>query len=391
MGQHFTSPKLSVTVLLPSGSGAEVSIPVNSTLGELKVAAQKSLGRSAGFLRLVRDGRLLDSQESVQSLQLQEGDTLCAVASVPTVCANPRAFAVYFRGGGLVSWGNDGDASRVQERLINVQDVQATDAAFAALLGDRTVVTWGHRHCGGDTLKLQDRLKDVRSIHANSGAFTALLEDGTVVAWGLDEVGGYSGRIEDELHNVRAIHSMQRGFLAVRTDGRAVTWGGEALMEGEMIQAPELRNVQAVYATDRGDAPQSALVPRLEGVQKISATKGAFAAQLRDGRVATWGLDSLGGDSSLQQGSLQAVTEIYATHSGAFAALRADGRVVTWGNQTFGGSSFAVQDLLYHVQEIHSTHWAFLALRSDGQCVTWGHPDRGGDCRDVQQKLQWLM
>ena len=54
-------------------------------------------------------------------------DTLCAVASVPTVCANPRAFAVYFRGGGLVSWGNDGDASRVQERLINVQDVQATE------------------------------------------------------------------------------------------------------------------------------------------------------------------------------------------------------------------------------------------------------------------------
>ena len=43
-----------------------------------------------------------------------------------------------------------GDCSAVQDQLKGVQKIQATNAAFAAILEDGSVVTWGHAGFGGD-------------------------------------------------------------------------------------------------------------------------------------------------------------------------------------------------------------------------------------------------
>ena len=46
----------------------------------------------------------------------------------------------------MVTWGSPlfgGDSSAVQDQLRNVQQVHATGLAFAAILADATVVTWG--------------------------------------------------------------------------------------------------------------------------------------------------------------------------------------------------------------------------------------------------------
>ena len=54
----------------------------------------------------------------------------------------------------LPSWGVawlGGDSSAVQDQLKNVQQIQASFGAFAAILGDRSVVTWGHAVHGGDS------------------------------------------------------------------------------------------------------------------------------------------------------------------------------------------------------------------------------------------------
>jgi hypothetical protein len=40
-----------------------------------------------------------------------------------------------------------------------VQQIQATHVAFAAILADGSVVTWGMPRCGGDCSALQDRLQ----------------------------------------------------------------------------------------------------------------------------------------------------------------------------------------------------------------------------------------
>ena len=44
-----------------------------------------------------------------------------------------------------------GDSSTVQHQLKNVQQIQASDTAFAAIVDNETVVIWGHALHGGDS------------------------------------------------------------------------------------------------------------------------------------------------------------------------------------------------------------------------------------------------
>ena len=76
----------------------------------------------------------------------------------------------------------------MQGQLKNVQQIQATKAflggAFAAILDDGSVVTWGSACHGGDSSAVQGQLKNVQQIQATVDAFAAVLDDGSVVAWG---------------------------------------------------------------------------------------------------------------------------------------------------------------------------------------------------------------
>ena len=94
-----------------------------------------------------------------------------------------------------VDWG-----SRLHLRqLKNVQQIQASDSAFAAILGDGSVVTWGNPEYGGDSSSVQDQLKNVRQIRASGGAFAAILSDGSIVTWGPASNGGDSSSMQDQL------------------------------------------------------------------------------------------------------------------------------------------------------------------------------------------------
>jgi hypothetical protein len=80
-----------------------------------------------------------------------------------------------------------------------VDQIQATEGAFAATLADGSVVAWGDPECGGDCSAVQDQLKNVQHIQATYGAFAASLADGSVVAWGNQEKGGDCSGIEDQV------------------------------------------------------------------------------------------------------------------------------------------------------------------------------------------------
>ena len=59
----------------------------------------------------------------------------------------------------MVSWGDGGyggDSSTVQEQLKNVQQIQASSRAFAAILGDGSVVIWGADGCRFDSIPVQN-------------------------------------------------------------------------------------------------------------------------------------------------------------------------------------------------------------------------------------------
>ena len=70
-----------------------------------------------------------------------------------------------------------------------VEQIQATDGAFAAILADGSVVTWGHEDFGGDSSAVQDQLKGVEQIQATSEVFAAILADESVVTWGHEDFG----------------------------------------------------------------------------------------------------------------------------------------------------------------------------------------------------------
>jgi alpha-tubulin suppressor-like RCC1 family protein len=83
-----------------------------------------------------------------------------------------------------------------------VQQIQTSRRAFAAILEDGSVVTWGVPQSGGDSSAVQDQLKGVQQIQASVGAFAAILEDGSVVTWGLPDLGGDSSAAQDQLKSL---------------------------------------------------------------------------------------------------------------------------------------------------------------------------------------------
>ena len=61
-------------------------------------------------------------------------------------------------------------ALQVQDHLRNVQQIQATERAFAAILANGSVVAWGNPGRGGDCSAVQDQLRNVDQIQATEGA-----------------------------------------------------------------------------------------------------------------------------------------------------------------------------------------------------------------------------
>ena len=97
----------------------------------------------------------MDPTVSLQAAGLQDGLHLTAVVLEAQLATTDVAFALFCPGGDrVVTWGQPnqgGDSSEVQDQLKGVQQLQATNFAFAAILADGSVVTWGSPNSGGDS------------------------------------------------------------------------------------------------------------------------------------------------------------------------------------------------------------------------------------------------
>ena len=83
----------------------------------------------------------------------------------------------------------------------NVQQICGSKVAFAAILADRSVVTWGAKYCVGDSSRVQGQLQNVQQICSASYDFAAILADRSVVTWGAKFCGGDSSRVQGQLQN----------------------------------------------------------------------------------------------------------------------------------------------------------------------------------------------
>ena len=134
---------ITVQVCLVSGRTVDLDVDLDSTIDQLSQRASRQLGTGRG--RLSKNCGVIDGHATVEQCGLQDGDVLSLIE-------------------------------------IPVQ-VAAASFAFAALLRDGSVVTWGHEGYGGNSWAVKDHLKDVQAIHGNRVAFAAI--GGHGAAWGL--------------------------------------------------------------------------------------------------------------------------------------------------------------------------------------------------------------
>ncbi|HEW9974317.1 Ig-like domain-containing protein [Shewanella algae] len=299
------------------------------------------------------------------------------VSRVGKIYGNNGAFAAMLGDGSVMTWGGaifGGDSSAVAGQLSSgVSKIYTGGMSFAALKDDGSVVTWGDPDSGGDSSSVAGQLSSgVSDIYANWMGFAALKEDGSVVTWGQPGYGGDSSAVAGQLSSgVKMVYANHGAFAALKEDGSVVTWGHPLYTGDISLVAGQLS----------------------AGVKIVYPSGHAFAAMKDDGSIVTWGYPDYGGDSSAVAGQLSAgVKTIYGTDR-AFAALMLDGSVVTWGYSPWGGDSSAVaSQLSAGVREVYSTSsgnfsGAFAALKEDGSVVTWGTPEQGGDSSAVAAQL----
>jgi alpha-tubulin suppressor-like RCC1 family protein len=221
-------------------------------------------------------------------------------------------------------------------------------------------------------------------------AYAALLDDGRVVTWGDTEKGGISSSVSDQLINVLSISSNSKAFAALKQDGSVVTWGAESYGGNSSILSTNWEVDEAGKYVKKVTVLKNVIGDLQAGVIKIVPNKYAFAALKADGSVVTWGNDWLGGealtgwswfgeDQNVSNKLQSEVINIYSNYQ-SFAALKEDGSVVTWGHPWGGATSYEVsQKLKSEVKTICSTSHAFAALKNDGSVVTWGWIASGGE------------
>eukprot|EP00913_Durusdinium_trenchii_P024848 g23322.t2 len=261
--------------------------------------------------------------------------------------------------------------------------------AFAAILVDGQVVTWGKYGCGGESWQVQEQLKRgrVRQVSASAEAFAAILEDETVVTWGNDTGGGDSSGVQDQLRSVQEICGSEEAFAARLADGILLPGGVKHLAASQRAFAAILEDGGVVtWGNPEYGGDSSAVREELINVRGICSTEDAFAALLADGGVVTWGEEEDGGDSSEVQDQLHEVQELCGTW-GTFAALLAEGSVVTWGFPLYGGDSSEVSERLKEVKQLAASQQAFAAVRADGQVITWGTPAFGATSNVADEGL----
>ena len=74
--------------------------------------------------------------------------------------------------------------------MREVDKIYSRLGAFAVVLMDETVVTWGDEKYGDDCNKIKAALRGVDRIYSTWRAFAAVLKSGTVVSRGFEKYGG---------------------------------------------------------------------------------------------------------------------------------------------------------------------------------------------------------
>ena len=108
------SSMLKINVALPNGHAELLTLLPSSTLQELKTAAQQAFGKKYLKRITAKNQVLVNFEQTIEEAEIEDGECLTALVLQPQLAATK-----------------------------GVQQIQSTLGAFAAILADGSVITWG--------------------------------------------------------------------------------------------------------------------------------------------------------------------------------------------------------------------------------------------------------
>ncbi len=392
----ITNPATSTSVASSLSSGV---VSIYSTLNAF--AALKSNGSVVAWGRAINGGSLnVATYPNGTWIYTSVASSLSS--GVVSIYRTQAAFAAVKSDGSVVTWGHyayGGDSSSVASSLTSgVISISSTNTSFAALKSNGSVVTWGESLNGGNSSSVSASLASgVVSVYSNSYSFAALKSNGSVVTWGQFGYGGDSSSVSASLASgVISVYSNSFSFAALKSDGSVVTWGYAQYGGNSSTYDP---NGSGTYTSVASNLTS--------GVLHLYSNEYAFAALKNNGSVVAWGHSAFGGRLSTYYTNGQIYTSIESSVSSgvvaiypnnmAFVALKSDGSVVSWGYSEYGGIlsiffSFTnyldvSSSLNSDIVAVFSSGVAFAAVKRDGSVVTWGYGLFGGNSSSVSASL----
>lgn len=212
----------------------------------------------------------------------------------------------------------------------------ANHEAFAAIMDDGSLISWGNPEYGGSN---PPGGHDFVDLCSNGFAFAALRRDGSISAWGSSRHGGNQPPVDQ---GCQKLFSINGAFAALKADGSLLSWGH-----------PEIECAR-VPVNDPGN-------PFVD----IYTNANAFAALRADGSIAVWGHPELGGQHGPHGNNYVRVFP----GVDCFAALKSDGTFRTWGSETRGGRNAPTEG---GYVDFFGSHYHLGGLRNDGSVRFWG-------------------
>lgn len=246
--------------------------------------------------------------------------------------------------GSLVSWGIDNrlypngspfenvamkslpDNSFVGE----VTQLIAGGNAFAALLSNNEVITWGDPRNGGNPTGIV--LADVDTLYSNHSSFAAKKHDGTLVIW------RETGKVVAD--NVKTLVANNGSYAAIKMDGTVGYWDSNGEDRYENLISYEYDDDYNVIGSE---------MPPLAGVKEIIAGSSSFSALKEDGTVYSWKYYGDGSDSGFTN-----IVKVFKPQSDTYAGLDANGNLRIWGELDSVGD-LPEEDLVSTLIELSST------------------------------------
>lgn len=283
-----------------------------------------------------------------------------ARAGVRKVYATEKAFAAHMGNSSVVAWGfrkYGGVVNDLDEHVINkvVTTMASTERAFAAILQDGTLMAWGDAKYGGKSPPVTAADEEYDMIVPNRAAFAAKTESGVVVAWGNVGCGGLIDEASRKLLSDKKrlgclnLVATDWGFAAVMGDYSLVVWG-----DAGHLPSDQVRRILA--------QPNSAL--------NVWANRSGFLAQGRNGNTTFVGCPGVTDEKLNVLNKLLSSSGIVSvtTTWDHFAALMQDSTVVMWDDC----GDYSRKYFETGVEEMFATEKTIAVLTRDKQLFLWG-------------------